>query len=171
MLARQLVVIEQLVELPRGGYGFGPPKSKAGVRRVTLPTFVCNDLAGHMAELSQPGPDGLVFVNLRGGALHRSTFRRNVWLPAIEKLGFAGLRPHDLRHTAVALAIAEGAHPVAIQKRLGHTDVATSLGLYGHLFPSLDGEIAAGMDATRARVLVERDRRQVVVEMPAVREA
>lgn len=135
---------------------------------MTLPAFVCEELAQHMAERSQPGPDGLVFVNNRGGAIHRSTFRRNVWLPAIEKLSFAGLRPHHLRHTAVALAIAEGAHPVAIQKRLGHADVATSLGLYGHLFPSLDGEIAAGMDVTRARILEERGRRRVVVETAAV---
>lgn len=59
------------------------------------------------------------------------------------------------------------AHPVAIQKRLSHADAATSLGLYG-LFPSLDGEIAAGMDVTRARILEERDRHRVVVEMAAV---
>jgi len=171
ILGRQVVVVEQLVELPSGGYRFGPPKSKAGVRRVTLPGFVCDELGLHLGERSQPGPDGLVFVNTRGTALHRSTFRRNVWLPAIDKLHLTGLRPHDLRHTAVALAIAEGAHPVAIQKRLGHADVATSLGLYGHLFPSLDGQIADGMDATRARVLAERGRHPAVVEMAAVRPA
>lgn len=171
LLARQLVVVEQLVELPGGQYRFGPPKSKAGVRRVALPAFVCDEVSGHMAERSQPGADGLVFVNTRGGALQRSNFRQNVWLPATGRLGLKGLRPHDLRHTAVALAIAEGAHPVAIQKRLGHADVATSLGLYGHLFPSLDGQIAAGMDAARARVLAERDRRPVLVEMPQAQRA
>ena len=167
MLGRQLVVVEQLIELPNGGHKFGPPKSKAGVRRVTLPNFVCDELARHMAERSKPGPDGLVFVNTHGGALHRSTFRRNTWLPALDVLRLEGLRPHDLRHTAVALAIAEGAHPVAIQKRLGHADVSTSLGLYGHLFPSLDGQIADGMDATRTKMLAERAPRPVVLELAA----
>ncbi|HET9443562.1 MAG TPA: site-specific integrase [Acidimicrobiales bacterium] len=162
LLARQVVVVEQLVELPGGGHRHGPPKSKAGVRRVSLPSFVCDVLGAQMAERSQPGAEGLVFVNTHGGALRRSTFRRNAWLPATGRLGMAGLRPHDLRHTAVALAIAEGAHPVAIQKRLGHADIATTLGVYGHLFPSLDEHIAQGMDETRARVVAERRTRQVV---------
>jgi integrase len=165
LLARQVVVVEQLVELHGGGHRWGPPKSKAGVRRVTLPTFVCDELATQLASRSQPEQEGLVFVNTRGGPLRRSTFRRNVWLPAITSLGLAGLRPHDLRHTAVALAIAEGAHPVAIQKRLGHADVATSLGLYGHLFPSLDGQIADRMEVTRARVVTARDDKRVTVTL------
>ena len=101
-------------------------------------------------------------MNTRGGALLRSSFRNNAWLPAIGRLGLDGLRPHDLRHTVVALAIAEGAHPVAIQKRLGHADIATSLGLHGHLFPSLDERIAAGLDATRARVVEDRRTRHLV---------
>jgi integrase len=171
LLARQVVVVEQLVELPGGGHRFGPPKSKAGARRVTLPAFVCDELATQLASRSQPEPDELVFVNTRGGPLRRSTFRRNVWLPAITRLGLVGLRPHDLRHTAVAFAIAEGAHPVAIQKRLGHADVATSLGLYGHLFQSLDAQIADGMNTTRTRVMAERDRRSVVVQMPTIQRA
>jgi integrase len=166
LLARQLVIVEQLIELPGGGHQSGPPKSKAEVRRVTLPGFICEELAAQLAARPQPAPDGLVFVNTHGGPLRRSTFRRNAWLPAIKRLDLTGLRPHDLRHTAVALAIAEGAHPVAIQKRLGHADVATSLGLYGHLFPSLDGQIADGMNATRARVLAERDSGPVVIRMP-----
>ena len=49
---------------------------------------------------------------------------------------------HDLRHTSVALAIAEGAHPKAIQARLGHASITTTLNTYGHLFPSLDVELA-----------------------------
>jgi integrase len=34
LLARQVIIVEQLVELPGGGHRFGPPKSEAGVRRV-----------------------------------------------------------------------------------------------------------------------------------------
>ena len=39
----------------------------------------------------------------------------------------AALRFHDLRHTAVALAIAEGAHPLAIRERLGHASISVTL--------------------------------------------
>lgn len=55
------------------------------------------------------------------------------------------LRFHDLRHTSVALAIAGGAHPKAIQARMGHSSIAGTLDRYGHLLPSLDAvHLASG---------------------------
>jgi integrase len=61
-------------------------------------------------------------------------------------------RFHDLRHTSVALAIAEGAHPKAIQARMGHSSITVTLDRYGHLFPELDEAIATAFDA-RLRAL------------------
>lgn len=42
----------------------------------------------------------------------------------------------------MALAIAEGAHPKAIQTRMGHSSTNVTLDRYGHLFPELDESIA-----------------------------
>jgi hypothetical protein len=64
------------------------------------------------------------------------------------RVGLDGLRFHDLRHTAVALAIAQGAHPKAIQARMGHSSVQVTLDRYGHLFRELDADIAEGLDKT-----------------------
>lgn len=61
--------------------------------------------------------------------------------PALERAGVK-CRFHDLRHTSVALAIAEGAHPKAIQTRMGHSSINVTLDRYGHLFPALDEAIA-----------------------------
>jgi integrase len=63
-----------------------------------------------------------------------------------ESPGVEGLRFHDLRHTAVALAIAQGAHPKAIQERLGHSSITVTLDRQGHLFPALDERIADGLE-------------------------
>ncbi len=49
-------------------------------------------------------------------------------------------------HTAVAMAIAEGAHPRTIQVRVGHASVQITLDRYGHLFPELDRQVAEGLD-------------------------
>ena len=70
-------------------------------------------------------------------------------------------RFHDLRHTSVALAIAAGAHPKAIQVRMGHSSINVTLDRYGHLFPELDEAIATAFDReiTEAR----RRRSDVVV--------
>jgi integrase len=56
-------------------------------------------------------------------------------------------RVHDLRHSAVALAIASGAHPKEIQARVGHSSITVTLDRYGHLFPSLDERLAERLDA------------------------
>jgi len=51
-------------------------------------------------------------------------------------------RFHDLARSHVALLIAEGAHPVVIASRLGHTSVKTVLDVYGHLYEGLDRNVA-----------------------------
>ena len=56
-------------------------------------------------------------------------------------------RWHDLRHTSVALAIANGAHPKAIQERMGHSSITITFDRYGHLFPGNDDEAAELLDA------------------------
>lgn len=89
---------------------------------------------------------GLVFPTPLGEAMRRSNFARRVWAPAVRRAGVDGLRFHDLRHTAVALAIGQGAHPKALQERMGHSSVTVTLDRYGHLYQGLDGQIADALD-------------------------
>ena len=56
---------------------------------------------------------------------------------------------HDLRHTCAALCIALGAHPKAIQERLGHSSITVTLDRYGHLFPKLDEALTGRLDELR----------------------
>lgn len=113
---------------------------------MKLSPFLVEQLQGQLDERAQPGPDGLVFVTKEAEMLRRGKFRRTYWLPAVRRAGLDGLRFHDLRHTAVALAIANGAHAKAIQARMGHSSVSITLDRYGHLLPSLDDQIADGLD-------------------------
>jgi hypothetical protein len=49
-------------------------------------------------------------------------------------VGLAGLTPHELRHTAASLAVAEGANVKAVQRMLGHASAAMTLDVYANLF-------------------------------------
>jgi site-specific recombinase XerD len=55
-------------------------------------------------------------------------------------------RSHSLRHSHAALLIEQGVHAKAIQARLGHGDIRTTLQLYGHLFEGYDETAAEAMD-------------------------
>lgn len=59
----------------------------------------------------------------------------------------AEIMAHHLERYAApgpdGLVIAGGAHPKAIQARMGHSSINVTLDRYGHLFPELDEAIAA----------------------------
>ena len=134
---------EIVVEV-RGELYMGPPKTRAGRRIVTLPRSVVEELAEYLGPVGEA--EAWVFTADKGGVLRPSNFRVKVWLPAVRVAGLAPLRPHDLRHTAVALWIAAGASPKEVAARAGHTSVSFVLDRYGHLFPEADTALRARLD-------------------------
>jgi integrase len=113
LLAGAVTVAETPTEV-KGKLIAGPPKTRAGRRTVGLPPFVVRELKAHLAAAQRPSSH--VFTAPGGGPLRVPSFRARSWLPATEA---AGLRIHDLRHTAVALWIAAGATPKEVAVRGG----------------------------------------------------
>lgn len=125
---------------------FGPPKSHRH-RTIALPRFLTEKLEHHMASFTAPEAEALVFPAAEGGVLRNSNFRRRIWKPALEKAGLPpALRIHDLRHTAAALLISQGAHPEAMKRHFGHSGIGVTMDTYGHLFPSDADRLAADLD-------------------------
>lgn len=118
-------------------------------------------LDDHLERFAQPGNDGLVFPNAAGKPISASSFQTAYFTKARQAAGVS-CRFHDLRHTSVALAIAAGAHPKAIQARMGHTSINVTLDRYGHLFPELDEAIAEAFD--REFTEATRRRERVVIQ-------
>jgi integrase len=153
-------VSEQLVRLASGEWLRKGPKTVGSVRSITVSPFTAEVLADHVERFSTAGPDGLVFPNAAGSPVQSSSYWNNHFAPAQQRADVR-CRFHDLRHTSVSLAIAEGAHPKAIQSRMGHASISVTLDRYGHLFPELDEAIAAsfgrrlaGASARRASAVV-----------------
>lgn len=151
LTTRKVRVTSQLVRLEAGDWLRKEPKTPASIRSITISVFTANLLASHLDAYSLPGADGLVFPNAAGKPLANSSFWNNHFRPALTKVGVQ-CRVHDLRHTSVALAIASGAHPKAIQSRMGHSSINVTLDRYGHLFPELDESIADAFGAQLAAV-------------------
>jgi integrase len=147
-LDRGMVEVVEIVTEVSGYLHFGPPKTRAGYRRVGLPRVVVEALA---EQLARPGSaDDLVFVGPQGGTLRLAGFRHRIWRPATRAAELDGLRIHDLRHTAVALWIAAGANPKEVAVRAGHTSVSFTLDRYGHLYPEADQALRDRLDALHA---------------------
>lgn len=128
---------------------FGPPKTYQR-RSVPVPRTLALELSAHLATRPS-SPDALVFTAPEGGPLcHRNFYRRH-FRPAVERSVVpASMRFHDLRHTAAALMVAEGAHALAIKERLGHSSITVTMDRYGHLFPSLEAALTDRLDIAYA---------------------
>ena len=62
----------------------------------------------------------------------------------------AGLHPHELRHTAVSLAVSAGANVKAVQRMLGHAKASMTLDVYADLFDDDLEAVADRLDELRA---------------------
>ncbi len=70
----------------KGKVRFGPPKTKAAPRTITVPQTLVDELAAHLAAYP-PAADGLVFTAPEGGPLRLTNWRRRTWDPGGGRVG------------------------------------------------------------------------------------
>lgn len=157
ILRGRLEINESLAEVGSNRH-FGSTKNHR-TRTITVPRFLRDILNDHLVHQPDTNPSSLVFTASNGAPLRNSNFSKYVWKPALEAAGAPdGLRIHDLRHTAAALMIAEGAHPEKIKRHLGHSSIIVTMDVYGHLFPADDEALAERLHDRRLRALADNTR-------------
>jgi len=130
-LRRRYHVVESLSEV-HGHLALGPTKTFE-TRWVPMPDFVADAVREHVD--AYPSPERLVFTSTEGTPLRHRNFMRRHFKPAVVRAAMpAQLRFHDLRHTAAALLIAEGATMEHVKQILGHSTIRVTSDTYGHLF-------------------------------------
>jgi len=150
-----LAVEQQIVQL---GYAtaVGEPKTKSGVRVISLDSQTVDALRTHRAEQSAERlawgsawvDSGLVFAREDGSHLHPEYVSRHFGRLA-GAAGLPAIRLHDLRHTSASLGLAAGESLVEVQRRLGHSSITITADTYTHVSPA----IAQGSSAKRAAII------------------
>ena len=138
--------VENAVDV-RGEIVWAAPETRAGRRTVPMPAGVRATLEEHLSTYVDVAPDALVFAGTGGGVLRAGQWRARHWHPAVDAAGLEPLRPHDLRHTAVALWIAPAPNSKQIATWAGHTSVSVVLDRYGHLFEGHEAVVLNRLDA------------------------
>ncbi|MDS2171577.1 site-specific integrase [Nesterenkonia sp. CL21] len=103
-------------------------------------------------KLPEVDPMDLLWRGPRGGVLRNGWFRERVLEPAIEECQaedplFPSIVIHDLRHTAVSIAIASGANVKVVQRLAGHATAMLTLDTYGGMFDRDLFDMAGQLDA------------------------
>ena len=80
-------------------------------------------------------------------------FDTRIWKLAIER-SHIGKTPniHDLRQTYASWLLADNAPLNVVQRNLGHENIQTTVGIYGHLSPGADEDVVRLLDNLSAVV-------------------
>jgi integrase len=137
------------------GPRFFPPKTKAGIRDVTIPAALVSALKAW--KLACP-PGDLVFPREDGSPESDDRVRRAGLHPALKRAGLPQIRFHDLRHSCASALIVDGRPITEIQHRLGHSSPAITLSVYSHWYADAKSDTADALaeglfDAPRLRVV------------------
>ncbi|GAA4821386.1 tyrosine-type recombinase/integrase [Streptomyces ziwulingensis] len=146
LAGRMVVVRRAQAELQNGRLFDKAPKSAAGVRTVSFPAELVDEIRRHLEHYAAAGQDGHLFVGPQGGQLRRSNFRDD-WVKARKAAGVsAELHFHDLRHTGNTLASTAGASTRELMTRMGHSSARAAL-IYQHMTSDRDRAIADWLGA------------------------
>lgn len=156
------------------------PKTKAGIRSIAIDAdtmdmlkhwrvfqarvlhlVMVDDGNGKNSPVGQDMNTPIV-CSCVGGYLDPHNMNR-WWNDYRAKVGFDGLKLHELRHTAATLLLGNGMPVLDVAARLGHDDVSVTLNTYGHAIKAHD-QIAADLIGSLMSASVEPTARLVKVE-------
>src|SRR5262249_31303499 len=148
--AKLIRVRKSLEETDEEGLQLKSPKTRAGIRDITLPDIVIETLQAHRKRLLERrlqlgqrklGQDDLVFPDGARAPQWPDSFSAR-WSELSRELKL-GVSFHELRHTHASQLSDAGVDVVTISKRLGHASPTITLSVYAHLFRKDDSKAAA----------------------------
>lgn len=159
--------VEQALEMRGSARVFGPPKSTAALRSVTIGEPALGHLRRHVDTFVARRDDALIFSTSSGRPVYGigPLFAR-----AREAAGRPELRWHDLRHTGATLALQTGANFVDVQARMGHATMDAAR-RYLHTHENRDDLIAERMAAQAAQEISAAPSTSLLSDVVSVREA
>lgn len=115
---------------------FTPPKNASSYRKLQIPKPLLEILSLQKESQQKEFKNwNESFLVCGGDNPLRDTCISNWNIKAAEAAGLTPIRIHDFRHTHATLLINEGISAQEIARRLGHSDVTTTLKVYSHLYP------------------------------------
>jgi integrase len=142
---RRLTLRQSLVWID-GEWSVGPLKTSSAYRTISMPSVA---VAALDRLGSDRGADESVFVSIHGKPPRHDQLHKPLAKLCAEA-GVTKLNVHGLRHVAAALGYHATGDALAVQKRLGHSSVSTTMRIYAYLLRD-DTSVAAAVDGLLSR--------------------
>lgn len=127
------------------------PKSKAGIRNIYysnhLATILKEEYEKYKEKAKKPGFKDMGYVIYKkNGEPYKPDSISQKWRRFYIANDIKEARFHDLRHTCATLMIAKGSTAKAVQERLGHANIQTTMDIYTHCLASMNKEAGEKID-------------------------
>lgn len=150
---KRLTICQQLQQSKdKGGHYFIAPYTKSNKPRTIAPPDVAFEYLREeqtrqlerrlKAGKAWSNTDDLVFTDALGQHYTFTTFFKH-FKRITAGIGRPDARPHDLRHTAATVAIANGSDIKSVQSLLGHATAAFTMDVYAHTTERMMEDTAA----------------------------
>lgn len=116
------------------------PKTRAGNRVIALDEDTIERLKSWREIQSENVPSRYV-LSYNGLPTNKSA-SRNIIEQHAKRAKVHRIKTHALRHSHASLLISLGENALVVRDRLGHEDIETTLGTYGHLYPNTNRAVA-----------------------------
>jgi integrase len=121
-------------------YRFVETKTKASERQIVVDPDTLS-LLKEWKEIQQAVVKTGFVMSYNGHPTQKNTLAHAITRYA-SLAGVHRIRIHALRHSHASLLISMGENPLIIKERLGHEEIQTTLGTYGHLYPNSNFDVA-----------------------------
>ena len=140
--------VRQAVQRVDGRLILKEPKTEKSKRTLALAPALVASLRSHRRRQAEErlaarrwDDRGLVFTNGAGGPLEPANVLR-AFKAHLSAAGLPAQRFHDLRHYAATFLLAEGVPARVVMDILGHSQISTTMDIYGHVLPAAHRDVA-----------------------------
>ncbi len=124
------LTIDKSFQMIEGQEVITKPKTVKGIRVISLPQFLIDDLQEFFSCIYDVENRSRLFP-------YTKYFFEHAMKEGCKLSGVKKIRIHDLRHSHASLLVNMGLSAKAIADRLGHERIETTLNTYSHLYPSM----------------------------------
>ncbi|MET1995945.1 tyrosine-type recombinase/integrase [Enterococcus faecium] len=157
----QITVEKTLVYSKKNEWYFSTPKTKNAYRTIGIGNQLSKKLYDWKQLQSLLGSFEYV-IQLDGTFTPPYSFAN--WLKeAAIKAEVQPIKLHSLRHSHVAFLIEQNVQPLAIQERMGHSNIQITLGTYGHLYAKADERVLAALDSSQLEDVILEENNELVL--------
>ncbi|WP_196595201.1 tyrosine-type recombinase/integrase [Pectinatus frisingensis] len=143
-LAKNEIFIQHTLTKSRiNGLSLTEPKTKNGIRKISIPLEVANVLKEMKSQVINMDikQETFLFMTHNGTLIDMRTLEKS-WERILLAANVPYRKFHALRHTHATTLLAEGIPIVEVSHRLGHAKIAYTLDLYGQLIKGYDKKIS-----------------------------